>query len=232
MSERGVLAKALESPAIVIVGSVADFSAVLLLLNNQSALLWTAHHPQGAILIMASLAILLIGLLNAWLQARSLARRSQVALRELTRELSPQDKARFAEFWEDFGAESHLYYWLKNDYMVDKARYKDIRALREVVSKWNDDLTNYHDHELAAAFIELHEALSGVQLTTFSNYWRNENSSTLDDCTLFVVPPEWEYGKGERWNKAIGELEAAHDRVMEAYQRFINLAHQKRVTVR
>lgn len=232
MSEQGAVAKALESPAIGIVGSVADFSAVFFLLNSQPVLLWITHHPRITILITAFLVLLLVGLLNAWLRARSVARRSQVALRELTCEPSPQDRARFAEFWKDFGADSHLYFWLKNGYMVDKAQYRDLRTLDSVVSKWNDDLTNYHDSELSAAFSELHKELSSVQHATVTYYWRHKDVSLLDDSTIFSVSLDWELVAEEQRNKAIGELETVHDRVMEAYENFVNLAHRKKLTTK
>jgi hypothetical protein len=232
MSEQGAVAKALESPAIVIVGSVADFAAVFVLLNSEPILLWVSGHPRSAILVAASLTLLLIGLLNAWLRARSIAHRSQIALMEMIREPTLQDRERFVEFQEDFGVDSDLYYWLKNDYMVDKAGGKDLRALRRVLNKWNDDLTNYHDSELAAAFSSLREALSEVRLATITYYWPTNRDTSLIDNTIYSVPPEWELGEKGRWEEAIYKLETVHDTVMEAYLTFINLAHQKKVTTK
>lgn len=246
MDKQGPISKALESPAIVIVGSVADVAAVFVLLNSGTVLSWARNNPRTTILALASIVLLCLALLNAWLQSRGVARRNRETIEELRLqasevdrrnretiealrlEPSSQDIARFREFWQDFGVESPLHVWLKHGYFVDKAFYRELRALDAVVDKWDRDPTNYNDPELAEAFTRLSESLSKMRNST-AQYYFAADSSPLGDSTLFMVPREWEHVQKEQWKAAFDTLETVHDEVMSSYVNFLNMAQKKQV---
>ncbi|MGK3200574.1 hypothetical protein [Amycolatopsis sp. MEPSY49] len=253
MDEQGPVSKALESSALVLVGAVADVAGVLVLLTNESLLRWVRDRPALLVLVAASLFLAVVAVVNRWLRVVAQVRmrdrqldeqelrfRSRVEelrelherkIAELERSPSPQDQARFDEFWSDFGFGTRLYNWFKNDYLVDRVRSGQMRALFSQVDKWNNDLTNYHDQDLARRFSQLREAVQRVSNAAVSNYFQLDRSGSLaDDHTPFGVPPEWEWKAPERWQEAIDELSAAHTDVMAAYTKFVNLAHAKKLT--
>lgn len=228
MDKQGPVSKALESPAIVIVGAVADIAAVVVLLSSETFLSWVRNHPRPTLLALASIVLLCFALLNAWLQARGIVRRNREVIETLSLEPSSQDRERFREFWDNFGVESPLYAWLKNGYLIDKAFYRDLRALDAVVDRWDRDPTNYDDPELAAEFTQLSESLSSMRSAT-SQYYFAVDTGPLEDHTFFAIPREWEHVQKEQWKAAFGTLETVHDDVMANYRDFLNIAQRKKV---
>lgn len=214
MGESGPVARAIESPAISIIGVVADVAAVVVLLNSDSARSWLSRNTTVVIFALALLALTTVFLLNAWLASRSSQGRVN------------QDADRFSNFIQEFGHDTPLYKWLRQHFITGQARSRELDYIGNLTTKWQLDPTSYRDRRMAKAFAKLRVSVEELETQLIANYFAADRDDDSEK-SWYRIPAEWKYQMPETHSEAINAIRSAHRAVLDAYTEFVQLAQRK-----
>jgi hypothetical protein len=247
----GIVIKTAGTTGFVVVGIIADVSAVVLLAISEDVHDAAAANPLAMIALTGFVALIAVILLNMYSRAGSAtiakdrAMITAVRAKELELQVAVSsrdarilelegqlagpavaDMARWAEFLTDFGRDSLLYIWLTEHFYVAYAWEREVRELDRINNKWSREPSRFYDEEIEQAFQTLRVALLGLDEATGRYYWYDRDPEAEIGKRRLILPGEWDYQKKD---EAVAAIQGSWNEVMEAHKEFFRIAHSKRL---
>ena len=231
MNEPGVVLRVTGSTGFAVFGIVADVSAVILLAMSEDVREAVSQNPLIAILVGGASLLLALILINLVSRNRASELKLRARIDELEDSLrSPvnADIKRWNEFWADFGRDSALYVWLKEEFYGSYAWEQEIDELNEIYRKWSRDPIEYYDETVQQAFSPLRESVSKLYMVLSRYYWVERIPGEVVEIgrRRLMIPPEWDY---EKKDEAVAAINSAWDDVMDRYDKFTKAAKDRKL---
>ncbi|MFE3901348.1 hypothetical protein ACFXPY_13600 [Streptomyces sp. NPDC059153] len=228
MSSRSISERIDGSAFVLIAGLIADASAAALFLLSPEVREWLKANYffvsiSGLLLIAA-----VVALANSLMTHRAAVADLQKEVRELTARLAAptsHDAEMFTAINDHASPQAPYIVWLRENFLVTRVPSNGFHELERMIEFFEREPRGFDDADLDGAYRCFSEAGRDLINKISEHMW-----SEGDGSTRLEVPREWELTQPERLERAISEIEEAHDLFIVSYDDLFRAAQNKRLT--
>ncbi|MFF8270464.1 hypothetical protein ACF059_24240 [Streptomyces sp. NPDC016562] len=222
MQQSGFTERVSAGSAAVFTGLVADTAAVVALLASDTFRRWCKDYwiiPTGLCLVSVYVVIALVELNSR--KAGELR-----ALRSRLREPTQHDRNLFFALTTSLHPDGRTVEWLKHGFICTSFEHSMVDPLDALQRSRDRDPRGFDHEEIEPTYRELTACVERFIRCVNEYMWIDSPGNP----NRLAIPREWEFDQPERYERAMRELNARSDELVEAYDAFLLTAQRHGVT--